>query len=169
MNELDPAKIIEALQLQPHPEGGFYKEIYRAGESLAASALPERYGAQRSIATAIYYLLTPGTFSTMHRVRSDEVFHFYLGDAVEQLRLFPDGHSEIIMLGSDIMQGQQIQSVVSHGVWQGARVRNGGRFALLGATVSPGFDFADYEEGTAAELCASFPSRKELISALTRR
>ncbi|HEY7676597.1 MAG TPA: cupin domain-containing protein, partial [Candidatus Methylomirabilis sp.] len=133
------------LGLRPHPaEGGFFVETYRAGEGVPAEALPARYGGARAFSTAIYYLLTPDTFSAMHRLASDEVFHFYLGDPVEMLHLFPDGSGRAVTLGPDLLAGMRPQVVVPRGVWQGSRLAPGGRLALLGTTVAPGFDLADY-------------------------
>lgn len=163
-------QLITALDLKPHPEGGFYRETYRAGEDIDARALPERYRkTKRSVSTAIYYLLTPDTFSCMHRVASDEVFHFYLGDTVEMLQLHPSGAERVIELGPNFAGGQHLQTVVQAGVWQGARVKWGGAFALLGATVAPGFDFVDYEEGLCAELTKKYPTQEKLIAELTRK
>jgi hypothetical protein len=104
----------------------------------------------------------------MHRLASDEVFHFYLGDAVEMLRLHPDGAGERVVLGQDLAEGQWVQTVVPQGVWQGSRLVEGGRFALLGCTVSPGFDYADYEAGSRAELVRGWPEWGEMIEGLTR-
>src|SRR5262245_48316309 len=144
--------LIERLKLQPHPkEGGFFRETYRAGESSTATALPARYGAARNHSTAIYYLLTPTTFSALHRLKSDEVFHFYLGDPVRMLQLAPDGSGQTVVLGQDVLAGQQVQTMVPHGVWQGSLLEPGGKFALLGCTVAPGFDYADYEHGARAD------------------
>ena len=156
------------LDLEAHPkEGGFFAETYRAGEQIPQATLPDRYDGSRSLATAIYYLLTPETFSAMHRLQSDEVFHFYLGDPVEMLQLQPDGSGRVLILGSDILSGMRPQLVVPKGVWQGARVRPGGGFALMGATVSPGFEYRDYETGRSAELMRAYPEFRELIAALT--
>lgn len=167
--ELSVEELIESLKLQPHPEGGFYREIYRADEAVDAVALPSRYGAARCSSTSIYYLLTADTFSTMHTVKSDEMLHFYMGDPVEQLRLFPDGRSEVVILGQNIRSGQHIQSLAPRAVWQGSRLVPGGKYALLGCTVAPGFDFADYEEGECTPLTKAFPQHASLIYALTRR
>lgn len=156
-----------ALKLEPHPEGGFYAESYRAGETIPASALP-RHGGIRSLSTAIYYLLTSDTFSQLHRLRSDEVFHFYLGDPVEMIQLDPDGQGRRILLGSDPLRGLAPQVVVPRGVWQGARLVAGGHFALLGCTVAPGFAFADYQAGEREMLVAAYPAWREDILALTR-
>lgn len=164
----EAAEIIARLNLSPHPkEGGWFRETYRSREALAAGALPARYGAARSVSTAIYYLLTPDTVSAMHRLASDEVFHFYAGDPVEQLRLFPDGRAGVTILGGDLAAGMAPQSVVPAGVWQGARLIPGGRYALLGCTVAPGFDYADYEHGARAALAAAYPGFAALIAALT--
>ena len=157
------------LGLVPHPvEGGFFVETYRSAESVPADALPSRYQGPRPAGTAIYYLLTPETFSAMHRLASDEVFHFYLGDPVEMLQLRPDGSHGVAVLGTDLEAGQRPQLVVPRGVWQGARLRAGGRLALLGTTVAPGFDYADYETGDRAALLASHPAARDLVVALTR-
>ncbi len=165
---LDAESIRQALGLQPHPEeGGYFAETYRSGLVLPREHLPPDYSGPRSASTAIYYMLTPDTMSAMHRVASDEVFHFYLGDPVEQLLLYPDGRTETRFLGTDIGAGMRPQALVPAGVWQGARLINGGSVALLGATVSPGFDYADYEHGDRAKLVAAYPSERAMIEALT--
>lgn len=161
-------ELIAYLKLQPHPkEGGFFRETYRATENLPASALPERYGTARAHGTAIYYLLTPTTYSALHRLASDEVFHFYLGDPVRMLQLTPDGQGHTIVLGAQILANQQLQVVVPRGVWQGTRLEPGGRFALLGCTVAPGFDYADYEGAIRQDLLAEYPEWADLITPLT--
>src|SRR5947208_6842957 len=125
-------ELIRHLGLQPHPkEGGYFRETYRADEISPASALPPRYGSDRQASTAIYYLLTPNTFSALHRLRSDEVFHFYLGGPVRMLQLLPDGSGRTVVLGSDLLNAQQPQLVVPRGVWQGSLLE-AGDFALLG-------------------------------------
>lgn len=160
--------IIELLGLEPHPaEGGWFVETYRAPEAIAAGALPDRYRGDRAHGTAIYYLLTPDTFSALHRLGSDEVFHFYLGDPVAQLQLFPDGAGRAVTLGADLAAGQRPQQAVPRGVWQGARLCDGGRFALLGCTVAPGFEFADYEHGDRASLTEAYPGFAADIAGLT--
>jgi predicted cupin superfamily sugar epimerase len=160
--------LIQLLRLQPHPkEGGYFRETYRGDEVLPAAALAPRYGAVRSVGTAIYYLLTPTTYSALHRLKSDEVFHFYLGSPVRMLQLFPDGGGETIILGSDLERGQRLQTVVPRGVWQGSLLEPGGDFALLGCTVAPGFDYADYEAGQRDALGRQYPQFAGLIAALT--
>ena len=121
----------------------------------------------RAQGTAIYYLLEAGSFSEMHVLASDEIFHFYLGDPVEMLQLYPDGRSAVFTLGPDLAAGQHVQLVVPAGVWQGTRLVDGGKVALLGCTVTPGFDFADYRSGSYAELAAKWPAEAERIRKLT--
>ena len=151
------------LKLEPHPvEGGWYRRTYT---SAGMVELPRGVRAQ---GTAIYYLLEAGTFSEMHRVASDEIFHFYLGDPVEMLLLYPDGRSETLLFGPDLAAGQLAQIVVPAGVWQGERLAEGGKWALFGCTVTPGFDFADYRSGNYAELAARWPAEAERIRKLTR-
>lgn len=157
------------LGLQPLPEeGGFYAETYRATVRLAPHALPPAFVAERHLATAIYYLLTPDTFSALHRLPGDEIYHFYLGDPVELLQLYPDGQGEVLTLGQDLHHGMRLQQVVPGGVWQGSRLAAGGAWALLGTTMAPGFDFADYEGGDKAMLTAHYPDFANRIAALIR-
>ena len=151
------------LNLAPHPEGGFYRQTYVSKERVGLAR-----GA-RALGTAIYYLLEPGTFSEMHVIASDEVFHFYLGDPVEMLQLWPDGRSALLTIGPELQAGQQPQLTVPAGVWQGTRLVEGGKVALLGCTVAPGFDFADYRGGSYAELVEKWPAEAERIRELTRR
>jgi predicted cupin superfamily sugar epimerase len=158
------------LGLQPHPrEGGWYVRTYEAAEVIASEAFADgRYAGERRTGTAIYYLLEPETFSEMHRLQSDEVFHFYSGDAVEMLQLKEGGSGETVVIGNDLLQGQRPQVVVERGVWQGSRLVMGGRWALLGCTVSPGFEFEDYETGGRAALSRGWPEFAVEIAALTR-
>ena len=153
------------LDLRPLPEeGGYYVETYRVGEAANDD------GASRPRATAIYYLLTPDTFSAMHRLPADEMFHWYGGDPVEQLHLFADGSGEVVTIGLDLRDGMAPQVLVPAGVWQGARIRAGGShgYALMGTTMAPGFDFADYEGGERDALVRAYPAFEKLIVALTR-
>jgi uncharacterized protein len=157
------------LGMEPLPfEGGSFRETWRSDETVAAAALPSRYGAPRALGTAILYLLEAGEVSRLHRVRSDETFHFHLGDPVEMLTLTPGGAATVITLGHDLAAGQRVQHTVPRGVWQGARLVPGGAWALMGTTVAPGFEVADFEAGERAALARSWPSHAELIEALTR-
>lgn len=118
--------IIDRLKLQPHPEGGFFAETYRSNEQFDGQSLSSRYTSKRSIATAIYFLITAESCSVMHRLKSDEIFHFYMGDPVTMLHLYPDGSSRILTLGTDLINGQQPQVVVPKDTWQGSFVSPGG-------------------------------------------
>jgi len=166
---LTAEKIIEFFAMRPLPqEGGFYIETYRCREKISQMALPERYTGDRNLGTAILYLLTPDTFSALHRVRSDEIFHFYLGDPVTMLQLHPDGASEVITLGQDILRGQRVQVTVPQDSWQGCFLDKGGRFALMGTTIAPGFEAADFELASRQDLLQNYPGRSDLIIQLTR-
>jgi predicted cupin superfamily sugar epimerase len=161
--------VIRLLDLRPHPvEGGFFRETYRSPEAIPASALP-RHRADRSVGTAIYYLLKPGHVSEMHVLPGDEVFHFYLGSPVRMLQLWPDGTGTEVILGPDLAAGQVPQAVVPAGVWQGTHLIAADGFALLGATMAPGFDYADYTGGSRAELTAKWPAFAAMIERLTPR
>lgn len=166
---MDANAIIELLNLRPHPEGGFFRETYRCGDMLPPSVFPGRYDSQRACSTSIYYLLSADNFSCMHRVASDEFFHFYLGDSLEMLQLHPDGTGQVIVIGNNIVAGERPQVLIRRGTWQGSRLVSGGKYALIGATVSPGFEFADYEEGERAALASAYPQFASLVSALTRK
>ncbi|HLY39566.1 MAG TPA: cupin domain-containing protein [Terracidiphilus sp.] len=156
-------EIKSLLRLEPHPiEGGSFRRTYTSASSIT---LPR---GTRALGTAIYYLLEPSTFSEMHLLDSDEMFHFYLGDPVEMLQLLPDGSSAIFTLGPDLAAGQHVQLVVPAGVWQGTRLIGDGKVALLGCTVTPGFDFSDYRNASAGELIAKWPGQADRIRALTR-
>ena len=169
---LNATQIISLLNLHPLAgEGGYYAETYRGAELLAGAALPQRYGGgTRSSGTAIYYLLTDeaDSFSALHRLRGDEVYHFYLGDAVEMLLLEAGGSSRLARLGQDLAAGEQVQFLAPAGAWQGSRLAAGGRWALLGTTMAPGFDLEDFELGQRADLTRLYPAQAERIRALTR-
>ena len=164
-------QIVNHLQLEPLPhEGGLYRQTYYASERIEADALPERYRGTRPFCTAIYYLLTqaPDSFSALHRLKTDEIYHFYLGDPMEMLMLHPNGSSERVILGHDLLAGQQVQLVAPAASWQGSRLVEGGHFALMGTTMAPGYEQEDFELGEGDELVAEHPDRVDLIRALTR-
>jgi predicted cupin superfamily sugar epimerase len=168
---LTAERLIQLLDLRPLPvEGGFFRQTYRSDETMPAEALPSRYGRPKTLGTAIYYLLTPDpdSFSALHRLPTEEVYHFYLGDAVEMLLLHPDGRSERVLLGQDLLAGQRVQHVVSRDVWQGSRLADGGRFALMGTTMAPGFDESDYTGGVREDLVLRYPGEADRIRRLTR-
>ena len=157
-------EIIRRLNLQPLPiEGGYFRETYRSQESLD---IP-RYRSSRALGSAIYFLLTPASFSSLHRLQTDEIYHFYAGDPAELLLLDPGGSGERVVLGPDLSSGQHPQYVVPRGVWQGSRVVPGGKFSLLGTTMAPAFDPRDFESANRAALLAAFPAHADLVRALT--
>jgi uncharacterized protein len=165
---VDLSGLISNLHLAPHPEGGFYRETYRSAEVIPKEGLPQRYNGEHPFGTAIYYLLAPDSCSKIHRVKSDEIFHFYLGDPVLMLELFPDGSSCTTVLGQDLEHGEQLQHIVHAGTWQGSMLIEGGRFALLGTTVSPAFVFDDFELGKRDHLLALYAEQAQLITRLTK-
>src|SRR5437764_11092070 len=157
---LTAEEVIAALGLEPHAlEGGFFRETYRTGRM---------HGQERPLATAIYYLLTPQNYSALHRLPGDELFHFYFGDPVEQLHLRPDGSGAVVTLGHDLLASQRPQVLVPGGVWQGSCLAAGGRLALLGTTMTPGFAYPDYQKGGRAELTGQYAAFAEMIGRLTR-
>jgi uncharacterized protein len=164
-------RLIELLDLQPLAgEGGYFRQTWVAADTIPATGLPARYARAKPAGTAIYYLVTDARdgFSALHRLPTDEVYHFYLGDPVEQLLLHADGRRERVILGSDLLGGQRVQHVAPAGSWQGTRLVPGGRVALLGATMAPGFDPEDFERGDRDALCRAFPAEAALIAELTR-
>jgi hypothetical protein len=165
------AEVIRTLGLAPLPvEGGYFLQTWRSEDMLERAALPPRYPGPRSYGTAIYYLLTcePECFSALHSLATDEVYHFYLGDPVEMLLLYPGGGSREIVLGPNLRDGQWVQFVVPRGVWQGSRLASGGQFALLGTTMAPGFDPQDFTLGQRSDLQHRYPEHTKRIEALTR-
>lgn len=164
---MDVSELIRRLNLAPLPiEGGYFRQTWVSGDLVS---IP-RYASPRPAGTAIYYLLTsdPDSFSAMHRLATDEVYHFYLGDPVEMLLLPGNAPGERVVLGPGFFAGQHVQYVAPRYVWQGSRVLPGGRFALLGTTMAPGFDPADFTLGNRAQLLRQFPAHADLIRALTR-
>jgi hypothetical protein len=169
--QMTATEVIRILGLTPLPvEGGYFLQTWRSEDTIQREALPPWYPGPRSCGTAIYYLLIsePDCFSAMHSLATDEVYHFYLGDPVEMLLLYPDGRSREIVLGSNLRDGQWVQFVVPRGVWQGSRLVSGGSFALLGTTMAPGFDPQDFILGKRNDLQRHYPERTEWIEALTR-
>jgi predicted cupin superfamily sugar epimerase len=159
---------VDKLQLIPHPEGGYYRQTYRAELTVEREALPPEFGGKRAVATAIYFLLEGADLSAFHRLRSDEMWHFYAGGALVVHVIAEDGRHSEILLGSDAEAGELFQAVVKAGCWFGSRLRDPGAFALVGCTVSPGFDFADFELANRDELVRLYPQHRAIIRTLTR-
>lgn len=159
---------IKQLDLCPHPEGGYYKETYRSSAILAQKALSAEFNGDRACGTAIYYLLEKNDFSSFHRIASDEIWHFYAGDALEIFILNEENKTlDVIRLGNHPENGEVFQAVVPAGFWFGARPASGSRYTLAGCTVAPGFDFNDFEMGQRNQLLQTFPAYHEIITGLT--
>ncbi|MEM7106589.1 MAG: cupin domain-containing protein [Bacteroidota bacterium] len=155
---------VNSLDLLPHLEGGFYRETYRSECLIQA----KDFKTERNASTGIYYLLKAGSFSAFHRIKSDEMWHFYDGTDLSIYMLDEDGRLEVTRLGRNIEAGEQLQSVVPTGRWFASRVESEGGFALVGCTVAPGFDFQDFELAKRDNLQAEFPQHSDLIKSLTR-
>ena len=162
-------QLVDFYQLQPHPEGGFYKETYRSKESISHPGLPERFKGERSFSTAIYFLLPAGHFSAFHRIKSDELWHFYAGVALNIYVINVEGTLTLINLGADILNGETMQAIVPAGCWFASRPAKSTGYCFAGCTVSPGFDFADFELAKDEELTQRYPQHKELINSLCRQ
>ena len=158
---------IKVLELEKHPEGGWFKEVYRSAEEVAKEHLPERFSGSRHHSTSIYFLLTSDTFSAFHRIKSDELWHFYEGTKVTIYMIDNAGNFSEISLGKDIENGELLQYAVPHGVWFGAKVNSADSFCLVGCTVAPGFHFDDFELGDRKVLLKMFPEHKEIIKNLS--
>jgi uncharacterized protein len=153
--------------MQPHPEGGFFAETYRSPETILPDALPARFGGARAFSTAIYFLLESHNRSALHRIQSDEVWHFYAGGPLEVFVIDPDsGALSIVRLGNRPDRGEVFQAVVRAGCWFGSKPMAGSDFSLVGCTVAPGFDFADFELADRAEMLRQFPQHEAVIDLL---
>ncbi len=151
-------------------EGGHFRQTYKADETVSIGSDGQDNPLLKPRSSAILYLLSaaPDSFSAIHRLPADEIYHFYFGDPVELLLLRQDGSSEVITLGHDVMRGHQLQFAVPAGTWQGSRLVPGGEFALLGTTMAPGFTDEDYTAGERELLVEQYPDRGGLITLLTR-
>ncbi len=161
-------QLIQQYNLQPHPEGGWYKESYKSIEHISADALPERFSGKRVFSTAIYFLLTQGNFSAFHRIKSDECWHFYAGDPLLVYVLQPNGTLHIVHLGNNIEKGQVFQYVVPANCWFASMPAPSSSFCFVGCTVAPGFDFVDFELANATALSALYPQHQNFITTLCR-
>lgn len=169
MVSLAASDYIKTLNLEPHPEGGFYNRTYASDEQIAAAALPARFGADRFISTAIYFLLEGKDYSAFHRIRSDELWHFYTGGGLHIYVIHPDGRGEVLLLGNDLANGYRFQQVVKAGCWFASKPASENSFSLVGCTVAPGFDFADFEMAKEEELLKECPQHEEWIRTLCKK
>lgn len=154
---------IDQLQLEHHPEGGYYKETYRSKENVI-----NRNGVQRSASTGIYFLMTSDNFSAFHKIESDEMWHFYDGAPLSVYIILPDGVLKVLKIGSAIDKGEQLQAVVPAGCWFASRVDIPDAYSLVGCTVAPGFDFNDFVMADQNTLTNVYPLHQQIISELTR-
>ena len=162
-------QLIQQYSLQQHPEGGWYKETYKSNELVPVSALPHRFGADRFFSTAIYFLLEQGEFSAFHRIKSDECWHFYAGDPLSLYVLDERGEMKVTQLGKAIGNEQLFQFVVPANCWFASRPSAGSSFSFVGCTVSPGFDFADFEMGNGEVLSKLCPEYEITIRELSKK
>ncbi|WP_150670221.1 cupin domain-containing protein [Pandoraea anhela] len=162
------ADLVTSLGLLPHPEGGHYRETYRAAGTIAGAALPQGFSGPRSLCTAILYLLEAGDFSAFHRIRSDEVWHFHLGGTLFIHEIDLSGKLTTTPLGHDVAHGERLQHVVPAGHWFAAQPAPSTDYSLVGCTVAPGFAFEDFEMAEPAALAAQWPAHRELILRLGR-
>ena len=159
---------IEKLRLEAHPEGGYYRQTYKSDVVIAKEALPAGFTGSRAISTAIYFLLEGENFSAFHRLRSDEIWHFYVGEPMDVHVIEPVGEYSRILLGGDPEAGQVLQAVVRAGCWFASHMVDWKSFAVAGCTVAPGFEFEDFEMGTREELLRVYPHHGGIIARLTR-
>jgi len=162
------ATLVRDLRLEPHPEGGYFRETYRSSGTFNREGLPVFFRGDRAFSTAIYFLLEGRQFSAFHRIPSDECWHFYQGVPLHIYILQPSGELDVIRLGNDPGKGELFQAVVPAGCWFASRPASREGYTLVGCTVSPGFDFEDFEMGEAAFLAERFPDHETLIRELCR-
>lgn len=167
MNKLN--KIIEKLGLEPHPEGGYFRETYRSIGEINEESLGKEFSSSRNFSTCIYFLLTSDSFSAFHRIKQDEIWHFYDGSPIKLHTISERGKHREYVIGKDILNGEQPQVVVNAGDWFAAEVINKDEFSLVGCTVAPGFSFEDFELPSREELISIFPEHENLITEFTRK
>jgi len=164
---MNPDQIIKHFNLAPHPEGGYFRELYRSEEKLPASTLPERYRDPRTFATSIYFLLKSGEPSLFHKLQSNELFYFHCGSPLTAHCLHKDGEYQKHVLGKTNLHDLCFQIIIPHGTWFAAEVEELNSFSLIGCMVAPGFEFDDFEMGKRADLIEKYPEQRTLIERLT--
>lgn len=162
-------KLVENLQLLPHPEGGFYKEVYRSEKVIPKDALPDNFSGDRSYCTSIYFLLTSENFSAFHRIKQDEIWHFYGGSSLSVHVIDKEGNYTEHKVGMDFSKGEKPQLVVPAGCWFASSVAKENSYAFVGCTVAPGFDFEDFELAKGSVLASEHPKHESIIYRLTRQ
>jgi len=167
--ETEIKNIINQLNLQPHPEGGYYKETYRSVESIDKESLNDDFSGKRNYSTAIYFMLTSDSFSAFHRINQDEIWHFYKGTPIKLHIISSRGIYSNVIIGNDIDKGQLPQYTVPGKDWFAAELMDKNSYALVGCTVAPGFDFEDFELPSRKHLISKFPEHESIIAQLTRK
>lgn len=160
--------IAKKLELLPHPEGGFYRETYRSEIVMPQEILGEEFSANRNVSTCIYFMLTSDSFSAFHRIKQDEIWHFYRGSALNLYLISPVGEHTVVKIGKEILNEEVPQFVVPAGYWFAAEVCEKDSYSLIGCTVAPGFDFADFELAEKDKLRKLFPNQEDIIKKLCR-
>ena len=160
--------LINKLELQPHPEGGYFRETYRSSGIINGERSEASFTGSRNYSTCIYFLLTSESFSAFHRIKQDEIWHFYEGSPIELHTISDDGKHDVVFIGSDLENGHTPQFVVPAGDWFAARVSGENSYALVGCTVAPGFDFDDFELARRDDLVSNYPEHEDTIKAFTR-
>jgi uncharacterized protein len=166
MNKNAQSYIIQ-LNLQPHPEGGYFREVYHSNEIIKKKSLPTRYDGNRNFSTSIYFLLEGEQKSKFHRLKSDEQWHFYDGCPVKIYILNENGELSVTTLGDNILNGEVFQTVIKRNNWFAAELIDKNSFCLVGCVVSPGFNFNDFELANRDELITTYPQHKGLVIRLT--
>ena len=161
-------QLIKQYDLQPHREGGWYKQTYKSNELVPLTALPGRFGGDRVFSTAIYFLLEKGNFSAFHKIKSDECWHFYAGDPLKVFVIDQNDDLKTITLGNDVNKGERFQYVVPANCWFASRPAPGSEYSLVGCTVAPGFEFEDLELADGKSLAALYPQHSSIIKELCR-
>lgn len=161
--------LVKVLDLLPHPEGGYYKETYRSEGKITQACLSSDFKGERNMATGIYFLIEKGNFSALHKIKSDETWHFYYGDALEVIEINEQGNLTITQIGPHLLRGETFQYTVKANTWFGSRVSGNGNFSLVGCTVYPGFDFNDFELANQQDLIHLYPQHHSIIKELTRQ
>lgn len=164
---IQASTLVKKLDLQPHPEGGYFKEVYRSDELIKQDGLPDRYTSARCFSTSIYYMLEGEQFSAFHKLQSDETWHYYLGSPIVLHLISSEGNYSKTILGQNINEDEVLQFTILNETWFAAEVKDKSSFSLVGCTVAPGFDFADFQFGKRDELTKLFPSQSEIISKFT--
>ncbi len=165
---LTAQQLIKGYHLQPHPEGGYYKELYRSDEQIPHGALPERFDGSRNLSTAIFFLLEKNNFSAFHKINSDECWHFYAGDPLHIYILYNDGELQTIKLGNNPLNKESFFAVVPAGCWFASEPAPESEYSFVGCTVAPGFDFADFEMAQVEQMIAEFPQHAEILKRMCR-